>query len=370
MTDDSVFDFKAMVAAPDFPFRDYKDGKSAEEIFSSPHSTPGHTFDDVILLPGHIDFGGEQVDLTSRLTKNIALNMPFASSPMDTVTEDQMAIALALEGGIGIIHGNCTIEHQAACVSKVKRYENGFIKDPVCLKMDMPISSYDALAYNGIPVTDTGKAGGKLLGFVDAKDADFQDDRSTLIKDVMTPREQLIVATAGLSLQQANDMVRDQKVNNLPIVNQNDELVALVTRMDMLKNKEFPNALKETTGDNTPRHRYRSMAAFAAAGSPVSAPQLSSSPPSPLKLSPTGEPTRLAHYPLRKPKPFAPAPTTHSPLLHHLSLPSSVALVPKIALRTCRASASWSVQQFDVRQMVKKTTQKRDWRHYRWQGWM
>jgi IMP dehydrogenase len=276
MTDDSIFDFQAMVNAPDFPFKDFKDGKSAEEIFEASHATPGHTFDDVILLPGMIDFGGEEVILSSRLTKNIALNMPFASSPMDTVTEDQMAIALALEGGIGIVHCNCSIEHQAECVSKVKRYENGFIKDPVCFGMDTPLSEYDALEYNGIPITDTGKAGGKLLGFVDQKDTDFQEDRSTPLKDVMIARASLIVAQEGLSLQEANDMIRDKKVNNLPIVNDEDELVALVTRMDMLKNREFPNALKETTGDNTPRHRYGSLAAAATAGVP-------GSPPSPVR---------------------------------------------------------------------------------------
>ena len=167
------------------------DGYSSKELFGNKRkSCYAYTYDDIILLPGHIDGSLPEISLTSNVTKKIALKVPLLSSPMDTVTEHQMAIGMALQGAIGVIHYNMTVEEQAHEVRLVKKYKNGFITDPACLSPDHCISDVDKLkdqfGYSGIPITVNGKIGSYLVGIVCHRDIDYIEDRSTKLKDIMT----------------------------------------------------------------------------------------------------------------------------------------------------------------------------------------
>ena len=168
---------------------------TASQIFVKNPACVAYTYDDVIVMPGHINFGLDEVDISTQLTKKISLKVPFVSSPMDTVTEHRMAISMALQGGIGIIHSNFSIEDQASEVRKVKRFKNGFISDPICLSPDDSVGDVIDLkakyGYSGIPITDTGMMGGKLMGIVSNRDITFLDDHSMKLKDIMTPRDKL-----------------------------------------------------------------------------------------------------------------------------------------------------------------------------------
>lgn len=179
------------------------------------------------------------------MTRNITLNAPFLSSPMDTVTEDRMAIALALHGGLGIIHHNCSAEEQAAMVRKVKKYENGFITDPHCIGPDGTVGDVLAVkaefGFCGVPITEGGKVGGKLLGIVTGRDVQFQDENKPL-KEVMTT--DVVTGAAGITLEEANAIIRDSKKGKLPIVDKEGRLVSLVARSDLLKNQNYPLASK------------------------------------------------------------------------------------------------------------------------------
>lgn len=220
------------------------DGLSVGEMFSQ---KTGYTYEDIIILPGHISFAAEDVDLTTKLTKNISLNVPLVSSPMDTVTEANMAINMAMLGGIGIIHYNNTIEDQTAEVRKVKRFKNGFITDPLTLTANHKVSDIDDIkhkfGFSGVPITEEGRMGSKLLGIVTTRDVDFIKDRSTLLKDVMTT--DLVVGHEGCTLEEANGILRKSKKGKLPIVNDAYELVALASRDDLKKNRDFPLATKD-----------------------------------------------------------------------------------------------------------------------------
>uniref|UniRef100_A0A7S1AUM3 Inosine-5'-monophosphate dehydrogenase n=1 Tax=Noctiluca scintillans TaxID=2966 RepID=A0A7S1AUM3_NOCSC len=223
------------------------DGASASELFGQ--SFVGHTYDDIICLPGQVTFGIQDVSLLSHFTKTIKLKTPIVSSPMDTVTEHKMAIGMALEGGIGIIHTNMTIDEQVSEVVKVKRYKNGFISDPVCITPTMLLSELDALrekcGFTGFPVTSDGKMGSRLIGLVTRRDTDFVQDRSMRVGSVMTKVEVLVTAPEDLSLYQANDIIRQSKKGKLPIVSKTGLLISLMSRLDLKRNAEYPLATKD-----------------------------------------------------------------------------------------------------------------------------
>ena len=200
------------------------------------------------MMPGHIGFGLGEIETTSKLTKNITLQTPLVSSPMDTVTEHDMAIMMALQGGIGIIHSNLTPEMQASEVRLVKKYKNGFINDPICLDPNDTAEDVFRMkskkGFSSFPITEGGKMGGKLLGIISNRDTSFIDDPMAKISTFMTPRENLVVAKEGISLLEANDVLKTSKKGKLPVVNENDELVALIARTDLQKNRDYPSASK------------------------------------------------------------------------------------------------------------------------------
>ena len=210
------------------------DGYSAKEIFLKAPGCLGYTYDDLILMPGQITFGVEEVQLETMFTRNIRLRTPLVSSPMDTVTEHGTAIQMALHGGIGIIHYNMSVEEQAREVRLVKKYENGFISDPVCLKASDTIADVDEVkrvhGFAGIPITADGKVGGKLVGFVSSRDIDFIADRSTALEAVMTT--ELVTATEPCTLEQANSLLRSSRKGKLPVVNAAGDLVSLISRQE------------------------------------------------------------------------------------------------------------------------------------------
>lgn len=227
---------------------DLRDGLSAAEIFAN---SEGLTYNDFLLLPGFIDFTAEEVDLSSPLTKKITLKSPLVSTPMDTVTEADMAIAMALCGGIGIIHHNCTPDYQANEVHKVKKYKHGFIRDPVCMGPDNTVADVieakKVNGFTGYPITENGKLGGRLIGIVTSRDVDFREGFPHLsLKEVMTPIEDMITAQSGVTLMDANYILEKSKKGKLPIINGAGELVALIARTDLKKARSYPNASKDS----------------------------------------------------------------------------------------------------------------------------
>ncbi|KAH9928904.1 IMP dehydrogenase [Fomitopsis serialis] len=220
------------------------DGLSVGELMDSTvHG--GLTYNDFLLLPGKIDFAAHEVVSESKITRNVVLKTPFMSSPMDTVTEGDMAIAMALLGGIGVIHHNQTPQEQAAMVRRVKRHENGFITDPVVLspsnRAEDVLDIKERLGFAGVPITDTGALGGKLLGIVTNRDVQFRDP-STPLSEVMTT--DLVTASEGITLEKANTILRDSKKGKLPIVDSAGRLTSLLARSDLLKNQDYPLASK------------------------------------------------------------------------------------------------------------------------------
>ncbi len=221
------------------------DGYSAAKIFSSP-GCRGFTFDDIIALPGDIDFGVEQVDLSTKLTRNIELRYPFASSPMPTVTGHKMAIAMALQGCIGIVYCSCSVEEQVEMVSKVKRYESGFINRPYVLGPENPVSDLDNIErkhnITGVPITEGGKSGGRLLGLVSKRDVDLVVNRNDRLSQYMTPIADVVVGKRGISLEEAQETLKTSKKGLLPILDNKGNLVSLATRADILKDRDYPSS--------------------------------------------------------------------------------------------------------------------------------
>ncbi len=207
----------------------------------------GLTFDDVLLVPQKSDVLPKDVDLTTRLTGSIKLNIPLASAAMDTVTEARLAIAIAREGGIGIIHKNMSIEEQAEQVDKVKRSEHGVIVDPFHLSPDHLLSDAAALMakyrISGVPITEDGK----LVGIITNRDIRFETDFSKKIRDVMTSTN-LITAPVGTTLEQAKEILRRYKVEKLPIVDEKGMLKGLITIKDIEKAIKYPNSAKDKNG--------------------------------------------------------------------------------------------------------------------------
>eukprot|EP00590_Aulacoseira_subarctica_P004303 CAMPEP_0172434094 /NCGR_PEP_ID=MMETSP1064-20121228/70451_1 /TAXON_ID=202472 /ORGANISM="Aulacoseira subarctica , Strain CCAP 1002/5" /LENGTH=534 /DNA_ID=CAMNT_0013182293 /DNA_START=613 /DNA_END=2220 /DNA_ORIENTATION=+ len=221
----------------------------AADIFHMSKNFTAFTYDDLVLMPAHIHFGVNDVSIKSKLTRNITLNIPFVSSPMDTVTESNMAIHMALHGGIGILHSNMPPESQADQVRIVKKFKNGFITDPLCLSPTHNVGDVlrikNTFGYSGIPITENGKMGGKLGGILSNRDFAFIEDPTIQIRDIMTPRDKLILAVEGVSLEAANDILKKCKKGKLPVVNDKDEIVALIARRDLQKNIDFPLATKD-----------------------------------------------------------------------------------------------------------------------------
>ncbi|MBE5824552.1 MAG: IMP dehydrogenase [Butyrivibrio sp.] len=207
----------------------------------------GITFDDVLLVPAYSQVIPNQVDVGTYLTKKIKLNIPLMSAGMDTVTEHRMAIAMARQGGIGIIHKNMSIEAQAEEVDKVKRSENGVITDPFSLSPDHTLADADSLMakfrISGVPITE----GKKLVGIITNRDLKFEKDFSKKIKEVMTS-ENLITAKAGITLEEAKSILARSKKEKLPIVDDDYNLVGLITIKDIEKTIKYPLAAKDDQG--------------------------------------------------------------------------------------------------------------------------
>jgi len=216
-------------------------------IISDKFIGEGLTFDDVLLVPQKSEVLPREVDLTTRLTRTIVLNIPLASAAMDTVTEARLAIAIAREGGIGIIHKNMSIEEQAEQVDKVKRSEHGVIVDPFYLSPDHLLSDAAELMakyrISGVPITENGK----LVGIITNRDIRFETDFSQKIRDVMTSTN-LITAPVGTTLEQAQDILRKYKVEKLPIVDDRGMLKGLITIKDIEKAIKYPNSAKDKNG--------------------------------------------------------------------------------------------------------------------------
>ena len=207
----------------------------------------GITFDDVLLVPSYSQVIPNQVDLTTNLTKKIRLHIPMMSAGMDTVTEHRMAIAMARQGGIGIIHKNMSIEAQAEEVDKVKRSENGVITDPFSLTPDHTLADADALMakfrISGVPITE----GRKLVGIITNRDLKFETDFKKKIKESMTS-ENLITAKAGITLDQAKEMLAKARKEKLPLVDKEYNLKGLITIKDIEKSIQYPNSARDKNG--------------------------------------------------------------------------------------------------------------------------
>ena len=218
------------------------------QMYTNSPIVEGLTFDDVLLIPAHSDVLPREVDITTKLTREITLHTPIVSAAMDTVTEADLAIAIAREGGIGVIHKNMPIEVQMEQVRKVKRAENGMIYDPVTIRENATVGDALNLMHEnhigGIPVVD---ARGMLCGIVTNRDLRFQDNPKTPVSEVMT-KENLITTTDGTNLKEATELLRRYKIEKLLVVDKDGRLAGLITYKDIMKIKDNPTASKDAKG--------------------------------------------------------------------------------------------------------------------------
>lgn len=208
----------------------------------------GLTFDDVLLVPRKSKILPREADVRTRLTREIDLNVPLLSAAMDTVTESEMAIALAREGGIGIVHKNMSIHKQAEEVDKVKRSESGMIVNPITLKPDKTVADahevMDKYSISGIPIVDDDN---KLIGILTNRDLRFEPNQSMLVYDIMT-KEKLVTAPLGTTLEEAESILQEHRIEKLPVVDKKGHLRGLLTFKDIMKKKHHPNAAKDSYG--------------------------------------------------------------------------------------------------------------------------
>jgi IMP dehydrogenase len=206
------------------------------------------TFDDVLLVPGKSTLHPREVEITTRFTRNIPLNTPIVSAAMDTVTESEMAIAMAREGGIGVIHKNLSIADQAAQVDRVKRSESGMIVDPITLGPDAPLSAaLDLMArfsISGVPIT----TGNRLVGILTNRDLRFETRFERPIKEVMTGVPRLVTTPVGTTLEEAREILHRHRIEKLPVVDSAGNLRGLITVKDIQKRKQYPDASKDHLG--------------------------------------------------------------------------------------------------------------------------
>ncbi len=206
------------------------------------------TFDDVLLIPAHSTVLPREVSLKTRLTRNVSLNLPLVSAAMDTVTEARLAIAMAQEGGIGIIHKNLPPKQQAAEVLKVKRYESGVLRDPVTVPPDISVRQVLELTQqhkvSGFPVVEKGK----VVGIITNRDYRFETNLDLPVRAIMTPRERLVYVKEGSSPDEAKALLHRHRLERVLVVNENFEMRGLITVKDILKSSEHPNACKDLQG--------------------------------------------------------------------------------------------------------------------------
>ncbi|MFE8644918.1 IMP dehydrogenase [Sphingomonas sp. NCPPB 2930] len=206
------------------------------------------TFDDVLLVPAFSQVLPKDTSLATRLSRNITLNLPLVSAAMDTVTEARLAIAIAQEGGIGIVHKNLTAQEQAAQVAKVKRYESGVLRDPVVITPDHTVfqvlQMQEQLGISGFPVLD----GGRVVGIVTGRDLRFEKRYDVRVSEIMTPREKLITVSEGATADEAKALLNKHKLERLLIVGEQDQLRGLITVKDITKQTSFPNAARDAQG--------------------------------------------------------------------------------------------------------------------------
>jgi IMP dehydrogenase len=223
------------------------------KLFAMPHDNSKFlfealTYDDVLLVPSYSEVLPRETKINSRLTRNIGLNIPIVSSAMDTVTEAELAISMALEGGLGFIHKNMRIDEQAEQVRKVKRSQSGMILDPITLSVNSTVLDAEKIMrefkIGGIPVVDDQ---GKLLGIITNRDLRFQKDLSVPVEKIMT-KENLITATESITLEKAEIILQQYKIEKLPIVNKRGKLTGLITFRDIQKKKNKPNACQDKFG--------------------------------------------------------------------------------------------------------------------------
>ncbi|EAV47062.1 MAG: IMP dehydrogenase [Nitrosomonadales bacterium] len=203
------------------------------------------TFDDVLLVPDHSTVLPKDVSLQTQLTKNIRLNIPLVSAAMDTVTESNLAIALAEEGGLGVIHKNMTPERQAEHVSKVKRFESGVVNDPITVSPDMTVDEVIQITkkhkISGLPVIESGK----IVGIVTNRDLRFEENLTQPVKNVMTPRERLVTVPEGAGKDEIMRLLHQHRLERLLVIDKNDKLKGLITVKDIQKSSDHPNACKD-----------------------------------------------------------------------------------------------------------------------------